>query len=457
MLSPHIFRANDIRGHYNKDFNRSFTKQLAFALCKLCQKKNISRPQFLIGQDSRLSSPEISQALIQHLKNQGAYVAFIGLAPSPLCYFLQEHHNLTACVAVTASHNPVEDNGFKILFHKKHNLPDPIPLLKKIILYKKPGPKKVFKQKGTMFKVEKEGSYISSLKKEFALKNIPLVVDTGNGALGPLAKKAFLALGLKPKFLFCKPNGLFPHHHPDPTEEKNLIHLKKAVKKEKARLGFAFDGDGDRLTVVNKQGKTILGDELGFLLLNSLDKGSKKSPLVLADVKCSDWLFRLAKRQGFKILMTKSGHGLIKKELRKTKALFAVEFSGHIFFNDRKNRGFDDALYASLRLLELLNREKKSLSFFMPKKTGFSTKEIRLLLPESQIKKSLLRVKSYLTQKKESFLLIDGLRLSRAKSGALFRGSKTQSALTMRFSAQTKKELNQIKKEFSLVMDLKIP
>ena len=449
-----IFRANDIRGVWQKDFDLAFTKDLAFALALLTKQKRIKKPRFLIGHDARLSSPAISKSLARHLKKQGCQVSAIGLAPSPLCYFLTQHYNLTACVVVTASHNPAEFNGFKILFHKKHKILKPIPLLKKSLSQTK-SQTKVFKKTGRFIPLNKEKPYIDSLKKELKISSPPFVVDTGNGALGPLAKKVFKRLGLKVKILYEKPDGHFPHHHPDPTVEKNLKALKKEIKKGGFAFGFAFDGDGDRLVLVNSKGESLLGDELAFLLLKSLKR--RKKPLVLADVKCSDWFFQKAKKQGVKIKMTSSGHGLIRADMEKTKALLALEFSGHVFFNDRKNRGFDDALYACLRWIEFFNSQKKPLKKLLPQTSSAKTGEIRLDMPEKEVKEKLLKIKAYLKKRKESFKSLDGVRLSRKQEWCLFRSSKTQPALTMRFESQTKKKLTALKKEFSQVMGCKIP
>ena len=456
MFSDDIFRANDIRGRYPHDFDLPFTKDLAFALCQLSKQNDILKPKFLIGRDARLSSPEISQALKQELKNQGAGVSFIGLAPSPLCYFLLYHYSLTACIVVTASHNPKDFNGFKILFHKKWSISKPIAHLRKIISAQNSS-KKTFRQKGYFFKLDKEKPYIHSLKKEFSLKSLPFVLDTGNGALGPLAKKVYSALGLKPKILFSEPNGHFPHHHPDPTIEKNLFHLKKALQKGAFKFGLGFDGDGDRLTLVNKKGEAVLGDELAYLFLKFLKSGGKKSNLVLADVKCSDGLFDFAKKQGFKVKMTKSGHGLIRAEMEKTGACLALEFSGHIFFNDRKERGFDDALYASLRLIEILNSRKTPLESLLPKISSARTGEIRLTMPHSEVGKKLAKLRAYLKKRGEKFKALDGIRLSRKEDWFLCRSSKTQSALTMRFESSTKRKLQALKTEISKVIDYSIP
>lgn len=464
MFSRRIFRANDIRGRYNQDFDRSFTKNLASGLSELCRQKKITKPKILIGQDARLSSSELSQNLIQHLKEQGVGVSFIGLAPSPLCYFLLYHYNLTACVVITASHNPLEYNGFKILFHKKYKIFKPIQILKTLLFKnQKSSPKKNLKSKGYQFEfeVEKEKPYIASLKKEFSFKfSHPFAIDTGNGALGPLAKKVFSSFGLKTKYLFHKPDGRFPNHHPDPTVEKNLVFLKTKIQKESLALGFGFDGDGDRLVLVNKRGKTILGDEFGYLFLKALvraGRDQKKPASILADVKCSDWFFDSAEKEGLKVLMTKSGHSLIRAQMEKTGALMALEFSGHVFFNDRKNRGFDDALYASLRLLELLSLKKMNLMSLLPKISSVRTGEIRLDMSQTKISKCLSNIQSHLKQKGEFFKTIDGVRVSRKTSWALFRRSKTQEALTMRFEASSNRELSLLKKEFSKAMNVLIP
>ena len=454
MFSADIFRANDIRGVWQKDFDLSFTRDLAFALAQLARQNKIKSPKFLIGHDARLSSPSISLSLSRHLKAQGCLVSEIGLAPSPLCYFLTHHYKLTACVVVTASHNPSEFNGFKILFHNKHKILKPIPFLKKIIKQSIPR-KKVYKKRGYSLSLKKEKPYIDSLKKELKIKAVPFVVDTGNGALGPLAKKVFKSLGLKVKILYEKPNGLFPNHHPDPTVEKNLRALKKEQKKRGFNFACAFDGDGDRLVLINSKGKSLSGDELALLILKSIRREGR--PLVLADVKCSDWFFQRAKKMGIKIKMTKSGHGLIRAEMEKTKALLALEFSGHIFFNDRKNRGFDDALYACLRWIEFFSSQNQSLEELLPQPSSERTGEIRLEMPVKKVRERLLKIKNYLKKRGEPFKSLDGLRLSRETSCCLFRSSNTQAALTMCFEAQTKKDIKNLKKEFSKVMNFKIP
>jgi len=464
MFNPLIFRANDIRGVWNKDFDLSFTKDLAKALIQVTREKRIKKTHFLIAYDARLSSPLIAKKLSENLKKEAATLNSIGLAPSPLCYFLLQHYKLTACVVVTASHNPVQYNGFKIVFNKRYGIKDPILLLKKRVLKNqklskkkasltknKTSPAKPLKELKNSINLNKFQPYLKSLKKEFSLKKQSIVVDTGNGALGPLAEKIFKTLGLKAKILFKKPDGSFPYHHPDPTEEKNLKDIKKELKKGGYSFGLAFDGDGDRLVLLSPEGKTLLGDELGFLLLKSL----KKPALVLADVKCSDWFFEKAK-ESYRVKMIKSGHGLVRRELEKTKADLAIEFSGHIFFNDRQGRGFDDALYAGLRWIEFYQKTGAKIEDILPQVNTVKTKEIRIKRKDKQIQKDINKIKAYLNSRKESFKDIDGIRLSRKNSWCLFRGSKTQSVLSMRFEAENKKALQSLKKEFEKLLDLKI-
>lgn len=476
MFAPGIFRANDIRGVWNKDFDLSFTKELAEALLKITIKQNIKKPHFLVGYDARLSSPLIANKLLGDLKKEGAFVSSIGLAPSPLSYFLLQHYKLTACIVITASHNPPEYNGFKIVFNKKYKIADPIQLLKKIslqdqIILKKRNlaPKKAVAEKltkplkplsgkkelkkGKNIALNKFKPYLEDLKKEFSFKKTAFVIDTGHGALGPLAEKVFQSLGLKVKILFKKPDGHFPSHHPDPTVEKNLKELKKELKKGIYSFGLAFDGDGDRLVLVSPEGQTILGDELGFLLLKSL---KKKPALILADVKCSDWFFKEAEKESCRVQMIKSGHGLVRRELEKRKADLAIEFSGHIFFNDKAGRGFDDALYAGLRWIELYQKTGKKIQELLPKINTVKTGEIRIKRKEAQIQKDLNKIKAYLKAKGEAFKSLDGVRLSRKNSWCLFRGSKTQSVLSMRFEAENKKALLELKKEFETALNLKI-
>ena len=448
--SSDIFRSNDIRGVYKKDFDLEFCLSLAKSLSFLLKKDlGIKKPRVLVGQDARLSSPEIAGCFSEHLKNEGIDVASPGILPSPLCYFLLHHYDFDAVVVVTASHNPPEYNGFKFLIHKKLCLHDPMPHLKKIwgnsLSLKRTGV-------GEDIVIDSFTPYLKSLKQEFSFsKKYNFVVDTGNGALGPLAKKSFELLGLNPIVLFSEPDGTFPNHHPDPTIEENLKSLKTKIKNTNAQFGVAFDGDGDRLVIVTAKGETILGDELSSVFISSLLKDSKNKTIV-ADVKCSNWFFDLITSLGGKAVMSKSGHGLIRQEMHRQQSLAAFEFSGHFFFNDRTGRGFDDGLYAFFRLLEVLESQS-SLEDILPKINTFKTDELRVFLAKQDLDSVMEKIKKYLIDRGEQFSDIDGIRISRSGSWALFRKSTTQDVLTLRFESTTEKEFIDIKNEFSKFVD----
>lgn len=453
MFSSSIFRANDIRGVYNRDFDLKFCGPLAKALKTILVPLD-SSVKILIGHDSRLSSPELANSLSVALREEGVDTAFAGLAPSPLCYFLLHHYRFSAVVVVTASHNPKEYNGFKIMVHRSLNVPDPISSLKNIIQNQDFLSKA--HQKGQSFSVDIYTPYIDSLKKEFSLEPLPFVVDAGNGAMGPLAKKVFQAFHLSPSYLFCEPDGHFPNHHPDPTVEENLSSLKKEISDTKSLFGVGWDGDGDRVSLMTGKQRFLFGDELGFLFLPSLLSKKSSSKKIIVDVKCSHRLLKCVEGFGGEVILSKSGHRFARRVLETHQALFAIEFSGHIFFNDRPDRGFDDGLYATLRLIELLNSHP-DLESLLPPSNPFRTDEIRLPLSPSEIAIALEYVKKYLQTKGEKFNSLDGVRLTRGKSWALFRDSKTQNVLSMMFEADSQKELNLLKEEFSRVMKIQIP
>ena len=449
-FSSLIFRDNDIRGIFEKDFDLDFCKRLSYGLALLMKEKGVANPRVLIGHDSRLSSPSLAKNLSEELATLNISVCNIGLAPSPLCYFLLHHYKLTATLVVTASHNPVEYNGFKIVLHEEFKEFNPITKIKNFILKEKIPIKT---KKASSFRIDSLSPYLSFLKEEFSLKPCSFVVDTGNGALGPLAKKVFSEFGFKPHFLFCEPDGRFPNRSSDSSSKETLRPLRDKVLETKALFGLGFDGDGDRVTLIDQSGRFVYGDEFGFLFFNSLLKKSKRP--FLGDIKCADWFFDSAKELGGEAHRTPSGHHSIREAIVQKEAQLAVDFSGHIFFNDRKNRGFDDALYASLRLIELLN--ENSLSSLLPQQRPYQTEEVRKTMETHEIKISLDKIKNYLEQKGESYDSQDGFRVSRSKgTWFLFRGSKTQNAFIYRLGAKTHEDLKTLQEEFSQVLGFKI-
>ena len=511
-VPPNIFRANDIRGVFGRDFNLNFASGLAAALILALKERGAGpAPKILAGRDARLAGPALKDALIKALVAEGAEVADAGLAPSPLCWFSLRQEDMDAAISVTASHNPASHNGFKIMFSEKLNCPEPIAVLKKLFFSlqnRRPAGKKPQARRGFVFDRDCSAAYIKSLKNEFpSLPPVPLCIDCGNGAAGPLAKQVFSALDLKPRFLFCEPDGRFPNHHPDPTEESNLKDLKRETAASCSLFGAGFDGDGDRIGVVSPSGRFVLGDELAFVFARSLlsknlsknaeevqaggergaglaerksagnggdpappgpGSGAKQGRAekskrigrrtrIAADVKCSDWLFEAIRDGGGEPIMSKSGHSFARRALEREKAALAVEFSGHIFFNDRPGRGFDDGIYNALRLAELLGRSS-SLESRLPPLNPFRTGEIRRKMSRRKRRLAEGKLKLYLKKRGLPFIEKDGVRFSGKTSWGLFRPSQTQSDMTsLRLEASSKKEFLSLKKDLSRITGCAIP
>jgi phosphomannomutase/phosphomannomutase/phosphoglucomutase len=310
---------------------------------------------------------------------------------------------------------------------------------------------------GTRKKHDIFPQYVERYKKEFAhLKGLPVVLDCGNGAAGCIVRRLYEACGLKPVVLFEEPDGRFPNHHPDPTVEENLHDLKAAVIKHQARLGIGFDGDADRIGVVDEAGKILYGDEFMTIVARDI-LASTKGAKIIGDVKCSDRMYKDVEKNGGVPVMWKTGHSLIKQKIKDEKAPFGGELSGHIFFNDR-NYGYDDSLYAGLRLIEILSKTGKSISQLLEGfPPAFNTPEIRIdTTEEKKVSIVDMLIKKY-SGGSSSYKanLIDGIRISFSDGWALARASNTQPVLVLRFESETKSGLDRIQNEFeSLIKPL---
>ncbi len=446
-----IFREYDIRGEVNIDFDTDFAFQLGNAFISYLNKyKKTSSPIVCVGYDARLSSPSLAEALIAGMKQGGAHVHKLGLVTTPITYFSTfglkgVDKPIDGAIMVTGSHNPPEYNGFKISVGNSTIFGNEIKKLELII-----NQKQLAKGTGkeTFYDVIPE--YINRYKEEFGtLKNIPIVVDCGNGAAGVAARKLYEAVGLTPHLLFEEPDGTFPNHHPDPTVEKNLIDLIAQVKSTHSYLGIGFDGDADRIGIVGQNGRMYYGDELMVLISRDILK-SKPGGKIIGDVKCSDRLYTDISQNGGIPIMWKTGHSLIKEKIKEEKAPFGGELSGHIFFADR-NYGFDDALYAGLRIVEVLAKNNKSIDELLADfPSAYNTPEIRIDTSEEKkhliVKKLVDKFSS--TQKDVSVNLIDGIRVSYPYGWALARASNTQPVLVLRFEADSQNNLNKIRQEF---------
>lgn len=452
-MNPVIFREYDVRGVYNSDFDLNFAEKLGKAFVSFVRKheKKDGLIEVTIGHDARLSSPDIVNALTKGMVSSGAKVYQIGLVTSPISYFSTfEIPNVSGGIMVTGSHNPPEYNGFKISVGKTTIHGSDIKELETII-----NSNDFIEGDGAIETYDIFPQYVEKYKNEFKdLKDLPVVLDCGNGAAGAIARRLYEACGLKPIILFEEPDGTFPNHHPDPTVEENLVDLKKAVIENNAVIGIGFDGDADRIGIVGEKAQTVFGDELMVLVADDILKTNSGAKIV-GDVKCSDRLYDFVKLKGGQPIMWKTGHSLIKDKIRTEQAPFGGELSGHIFFADR-NYGYDDALYAGLRVIEIISKTGKSVSQLLADlPTAFNTPEIRIDTTEEKKHEIVEALKLKFKHNTEDYKvnLQDGIRVSFNNGWALARASNTQPVLVLRFEANSEQNLKAIEKQFRDVVD----
>jgi len=453
MFEPVIFREYDIRGVYNKQFDDDFAYQLGRAyVAYMKENKGLATPTVVLGHDARLSSPAVIKGLAKGITESGGDVIHIGLVTTPVCYFATfEVPNVDGAIMVTGSHNPPEYNGFKVSVGKGTIFGEEIQNLRRVM---EKG--QFLKGAGKETTIDIFPQYVARYKKEFGtLKEVKVVLDCGNGAGGSVVKDLFAAVGLHPTILFEKPDGTFPNHHPDPTVEENLHDLKAQVLKEKAVCGIGFDGDADRIGVVDGNGHMVYGDELMVIIARSIlatNKGAK----IIGDVKCSDRLYHDITKHGGQPIMWKTGHSLVKEKIKVEHAPFGGEMSGHVFFADR-NYGYDDAPYAALRLVEILSKTGKTIPQLLEGlPPAFNTPEIRIDTTEE---KKLLIVKKMIeafpggpgSDYKVDFT--DGIRLSFADGWALCRSSNTQPVVVVRYESTSEAGLKRIRSRVEEVVN----
>lgn len=425
---PSIFREYDIRGIFNETLFSQDAYQIGVNYAELVGKGTIC-----VGFDGRLSSPELADKLIQGLIESGVNVVNIGLGPTPLLYFSVFHLNADGGIMVTGSHNPPTHNGFKIMLGKESMHGDEIRALNKI----------VDKKSLTQGKVEKKNLKEEYLKKITA--NLPLDVkigfDPGNGAAGEIALEISKKLGAQ--IINEKIDGNFPSHHPDPTVEENLEQLKDLISKNKLDVGFAFDGDGDRVGVVDNKGRPIWGDQILAILSKDVLKKNPGAPIV-ADVKTSQTVFDYIEKLGGKPVMWKTGHSLIKSKMKELNAPLAGEMSAHIFIKD-DYFGFDDGLYAAMRFLQVMQSSGKSSSELLdelPK--SFSSPEIRIKVEEEKKFQIVENIKSELKKANDKFSDVDGVRVNNQHGWWLLRASNTGGYLVARAEGVNEKALSEL-------------
>ncbi len=437
QINPQIFREYDIRGVVNKDLTLDVVRSLGQGFSTLMTRSG--RRELVVGRDGRLSSKAFAQVLIEGLISAGCNVVDIGLCPTPVYYFSIFHLDKDGGMMVTGSHNPPEFNGFKVSIGKSTIFGQEIQNLRGLI---EKG--KFVTGKGDVSEMEIVQPYQDYIRKNIqAGKRTRVVIDAGNGTAGAVAGPLLRDLGCEVEELYCEVDGRFPNHFPDPTIPGNLKDLMDRVKKMRADVGIGYDGDGDRIGVVDEQGNIIWGDQLMILFSREILKRKKGSAFV-AEVKCSQNLFDDIAKHGGKATMWKTGHSLIKEKMKVEKAALGGEMSGHIFFADRYF-GYDDAIYASCRLIELLSKTDQKLSQLLgdvPK--TFITPEIRVDCPD-EIKFSVVEKVRAMLSKDNPIIDVDGVRVKFEDGWGLVRPSNTQPALVLRFEALTEKRLQEIR------------
>ena len=441
MIDKSIFREYDIRGIVPSQINDLSVKAIAKAIAIKCNNELVE--EVALGRDGRLSGDNLLRSLSKELQSLGINVLNIGIVTSPLLYFAAKKIKSKSGIMITGSHNPKNYNGFKIVINDS---PVSGIEIRDLISNKSSN----FKNFGSeIVREDILDEYINEVISQVGTDNnqMKIVIDCGNGSASEIAPKLFRSLGHQVIELFCEIDGNFPNHHPDPGKIENLQDLIKAVKNESADIGIAFDGDGDRLGVISRNGEIIYPDQLMMIFSKEVLENNQGKEIVF-DVKCTNLLNKIIIDSGGTPVMSPTGHFHIKNVLKKTKAPLAGEMSGHIFFNDRWY-GFDDAHYAAFRLIEILKKSKSSLDYLvenLPK--AFSTPEINLNVDENkkfQIVKDFITKADFGTADK---ITIDGLRVNFEDGWGLLRASNTTPKLVLRFEANSQKRLNEIKNMF---------
>ena len=438
-----IFKAYDIRGIVETELTPEIVKLIGRAVGS----ESIDKGErgVVVGRDGRLTGPELSEALISGLIESGCHVVNIGMVPSPVVYFATCTKAASSGVMITGSHNPAEYNGLKIMVAGETLSAEKIQSLYTRIL------ENDFKTgSGTSTSINIDQDYIDTIKSDINLeKELNVVIDCGNGVAGNIAPQLFEALGVKLSKLFCLVDGRFPNHHPDPSKPKNLEDLIQEVIETKADLGLAFDGDGDRLGLIDNKGKIVWADQQMMLYAKdvlSRNKGAK----IIFDVKCTSLLPKVISDNGGEPIMSRTGHSFIKKKLKETNAALAGEMSGHIFFKERWF-GFDDALYTAARLLEIVSKSNKTCSeLFDELPVNLSTPEININFDKhGQQFEAMDSLSKNIDFPGAIINTIDGVRVDFDDCWGLVRPSNTTPCLVLRFEAKNNAALIGIQEKFN--------
>lgn len=470
----HAFGKNDVRGIYGEDITEELYYNIGRGFVDWLKKQsaiNENDMWITITRDARTHSPSLENALCEGITSTGANVVKLGLAPTPIGYYsevvglpanITDGKNVIAAAIITASHNPKEYNGLKMTYSKRTLTESQIAEVKEHTFREMEFAKEPSIPQGQIRDYNIIPDYIIEMKNKFGQigKGIKVVVDSANATGGVVGPQLYKELGCDVIELFSTPDGNFPNHHPNPSVEKTLDILKETVIENKADIGIAFDGDSDRIGVVDQDGKFLTGDKLLLIYAMDLIEDCKKTgtcPTVVSEVKCSQVLYDQINKLGGNAVMCKTGHGYIKDKMKETNAILAGEMSGHTFFKDRYY-GFDDAIYAGCRIIEIISHHKKINQNFKisdmlkPFDEVCSSEEVRFPCPNELKKSTLEKVKQCVENDKNLFgseikeiITLDGMRIVFDGGFALIRQSNTEPVFTLRFEAKNKEECDRFK------------
>lgn len=443
VISRSIFKAYDIRGIVDETLTENACELIGQAIGTKAHEKAITH--ICVGRDGRLSGPKLQRALIKGLRKAGIGVYDIGALPTPVLYFSTFYLKTGSGVAITGSHNPPQYNGLKMMLGEETLHGEKIQELYELITS---GDLYTAEKEGSLEAVEVKAAYVDTILNDVKLSRpIKVDVDAGNGIAGPLAMEVLTKLGAQVKGLYTEVDGKFPNHHPDPSKLDNLRDLQEELGKDDAEIGLAFDGDGDRLGVVAKDGEIIFPDRQAMLFAADILERNPGA-VIVHDVKCTRNIRPWVEERGGVCVMSRTGHSLIKAKMKEVKAAFAGEMSGHIFFNDRWP-GFDDGLYAACRLLEIVTRYKNANEPLKSLPNAVCTPELQIPTSEGEnfslVEK--LRNNAQFEGAKE-IIKIDGVRVEWEDGFALARPSNTTPVVVLRFEADTEGALKRIQEVF---------
>ena len=435
-----IFRQYDIRGTYPEEINEGVISIIGQAIALKCKQEGIT--EISVGRDGRLSGEILLDSMCNSIAKSGISVTNIGLVTSPILYYAAKKNVSKSGIMITGSHNPKDDNGIKMVINDKPVSGTEILSLTKFV-------PEFDKTKKEIIKIDIIEDYINDVLQKIRLnhpENVKIVVDCGNGAAGCVAPELFKRLGCNVINLFSEIDGNFPNHHPDPGKIANLQDLIEAVKDEKADLGLAFDGDGDRVGLVTEKGDVVFPDKIMMLFAEDV-LAKNNGGQIIFDVKCSNSLAKIIESNGGEPIMSPTGHFHIKNKLRETNALLAGEMSGHIFFNDDWY-GFDDGHYAGVRIIDLINRSDSSIDQMISRlPESFSTPELNIHVSDD-IKFDIVQKFAEECLLDGNKITIDGLRIEFSNGWGLLRASNTTPKLVLRFEGDSEDDLKTIQENF---------